>query len=124
MSVINSFAFNSGSFVSSDTWEALRNKHAVVDWWPLVWFAYAIPKQAFVLWLAMRDSLTTGERLAGWGFIGDVLCLFCRNCLESRDHLFFECGFSSRIWKAVLGRCLVNDPLTVWTEVLRFGCKS
>jgi hypothetical protein len=115
-------ASNSGTFVCADTWEALRSRHEMVNWWPLVWFAYAIPKQAFVLWLTMRDSLTTGARLASWGFKGDVLCLFCRHCLESRDHLFFECGFSSRIWKACLVRCLVDNPPFIWSDVVSVGC--
>jgi hypothetical protein len=37
----------------------------------------------------MRDSLTTGERLVQWGFNGVVMCLYCRICIEGRDHLFF-----------------------------------
>lgn len=44
-----------GSYVSSDTWEILRRKNQVVDLWQLVWFPMAIPKQAPVLWLVMRN---------------------------------------------------------------------
>lgn len=31
------------------------------------WFPLAIPKQAFVLWLAVHNSLITGERMLKWG---------------------------------------------------------
>jgi hypothetical protein len=52
--------------------------------------------------------------------------MFCASSaetdLESRDHLFFECSFSSRIWKAGLVRCQVKDPPSVWADVLRIGC--
>ncbi|XP_062145417.1 uncharacterized protein LOC133852669 [Alnus glutinosa] len=56
--------FRSGSYSSSDTWDFLRKKKNVVEWWSLVWFPYAIPKQAFLLWLTLRNRLTTGDRLA------------------------------------------------------------
>jgi hypothetical protein len=113
-----------GSYVSAETWDMLRNRHPEVTWWPLVWFAYAIPKQAFILWLVMRDKLTTGERLAKWGYNGSTVCFFCRHRLESRGHLFFECGFSSRIWQAAMARCFVEKPPLLWEDVLQLGCRN
>lgn len=50
-------------YTSSDTWEAIRTRRPNVEWWKLVWFALAIPKQDFILWLAIRNGLTTGEKL-------------------------------------------------------------
>jgi len=44
-----------GTNISADTWNFLGRKKDTVDWWDLVWFPYAIPKQAFLLWLAMHD---------------------------------------------------------------------
>jgi len=52
-----------GTYVSSETWNFLRKKKPKVTWWPLIWFPYAIPKQAFLMWLAVRNRLTTGDRL-------------------------------------------------------------
>jgi hypothetical protein len=52
-----------GAYVSSDTWNFLRKKKPEVEWWPLVWFPQAIPKHAFLLWLFMRNRLSTGDRL-------------------------------------------------------------
>jgi len=102
----------SGSYDCSDTWNYLRQKKAIVNWWPLVWHQHAIPKQAFILWLAVNNRLTTGDRFLAWGYEGDTNCVFCRNGTESRDHLFFSCGFSSRIWKTCLQRCDVLNPPT------------
>jgi hypothetical protein len=59
-------------FVSSDTWEVLREKKEQITWWKLVWFPCAIPKQAFLLWLAMKGRLSMGDRLLSWGYKGDV----------------------------------------------------
>jgi hypothetical protein len=91
----------SNTYVSSDTWEMLRSRNSNVDWWHLVWFPLAIPKQAFILWLAMRNT--------------------CRHSLESRDHLFFECSFSFRIWRDALSRCNVPNPPNAWIDILRLG---
>lgn len=49
----------SGKYTSSETWDALRDWQMQVVWWKLIWFSLAIPKQAFVLWLAMKDAPTT-----------------------------------------------------------------
>jgi prenyltransferase beta subunit len=73
-----------------------------VDWWSLVWFPFPIPKQTSDL-VGNEDALSTGRKLLGWGFQRDVKCIFCRSGIEDRDHLFFSCGFSGRIWKKVMG---------------------
>ena len=75
-----------GTYVS---WDFLREKKNEAVWWKLVWFPHAIPKHAFILWLAMQDRLLIGDRLIKWGYKGVVKCLFCHNQMESREHLFF-----------------------------------
>jgi len=55
--------------------------------------------------------------MCGWGYMGDCLCPFCRSQIESREHRFFECSFSYRIWKEILGICLISDPKKSWEEV-------
>jgi hypothetical protein len=52
------------------------------------------------------------------------MCVFCRSFTESRDHLFFQCGFSRRHWRNVLRRCLVNKAVTVWDETLMWGLNA
>lgn len=52
-----------GVFVSAKTWEHMRQKKQEVNWWSVVWFPQAIPKQSFILWLAILNRLTTGESL-------------------------------------------------------------
>lgn len=59
-----------------------------------------------------------------WGYKGDVLCVFCRSNVGGRDHMFFQCGFSKRIWREVLGKCLVKDPYTDWEEIMSWGLKE
>jgi hypothetical protein len=85
-----------GTYTCLETSNAVRVKMPQVDWWNLVWFPMAIHRHAFILWLVIRDSISTGERLLKWGFQGDVMCVFCRSNIEGRDHLFFQCGFDKK----------------------------
>jgi hypothetical protein len=49
----------SGVFTCVETWNQLRKKKVAVRWWPLVWHSFAISKQAFIIWLAIYNRLTT-----------------------------------------------------------------
>jgi hypothetical protein len=113
-----------GEFVSSDTWQALREKKDQIEWWKIIWFPLAIPKHAFILWLAMKNRLVIGVRLLQWGYKGDVNYWFCRNHVESRDHLFFECSFSYRIWRFCMARCRVDNPPIMWADIIQLGCSN
>jgi hypothetical protein len=65
-----------GSYVSSKTWDFLREKKEKVDWWKMEWFPYAIPKHAFIVWLAVQDRLIIGARMVKWGYKREVKCFF------------------------------------------------
>jgi hypothetical protein len=58
-----------------------------------------------------------------WGFKEDVMCVFSSS-VEGRDHQFFHCGFSRKIWRDALKRCIVNEPITAWDEVTLWGLKA
>jgi hypothetical protein len=83
----------------------------------VVWFNLAIPRHAFLLWLTFKNALITRDRLCSWGVPGSMECLFCHATQECKDHLFFECNFSCRIWRAVMEACLIIDLKLEWEEV-------
>ncbi|XP_059433958.1 uncharacterized protein LOC132167079 [Corylus avellana] len=94
-----------GSYVSSETWDFFREKKVEVSWWKIVWFPNAIPKHAFILWLALQDRLLTGDRLMKWGYKG-IICFL---------------SFSYRIWKFCMHCCHENNSPIIWDEVLKLG---
>jgi hypothetical protein len=55
-------------YFSLDTWQILRKKKIEIEWEKLVWFPLAIPKQAFILWLVMKDMLLIGDHLIKMGY--------------------------------------------------------
>ncbi|GJY69226.1 hypothetical protein Tco_0472208 [Tanacetum coccineum] len=47
-------------------WEEFRPRGNVVPWHCIVWFSHNIPCHAFHLWLTMRKSLKTQDKLKQW----------------------------------------------------------
>ncbi|GJW10935.1 copia protein [Tanacetum coccineum] len=90
----------------SRAWEALRPHRNKVIWYNIVWFPQSIPRHSFHLWLVMRSTLKTQDKLRQWdvGINTDLSMLRCPLCntqSDSHAHLFFECSFSSQVWKMV-----------------------
>jgi hypothetical protein len=58
----------------------------------------------------------TKYRMSSWGYSGNVLYLFCHACHESQEHLFFQCGFSLRIWQTLMSACLFTEVPSDWDK--------
>lgn len=99
---------SSGSFVrnfsSKSTWDFLRNSSPLVPWAKVVWFKEEIPRCSFITWLAMLTRLPTKDRLRRWGLAVPADCVLCAQGQETHNHLFFECVFSSELWRTFAQR--------------------
>lgn len=58
------------------------------------------------------------DRIAKWSHGVDDLCVLCKNAPETRNHLFFECSYSSQIWEYQVGRMLGSLYTNRWLEVV------
>ncbi|GJY35217.1 reverse transcriptase domain, reverse transcriptase zinc-binding domain protein [Tanacetum coccineum] len=95
-------------FTVKCVWEALRPRGNEVPWFHIVWFSHAIPRHAFQLWLIMRRSLKTQDKLRQWDVdpatdLTQVRCSLCGTQADSHEHLFFECSYSSKVWSLLRG---------------------
>jgi len=116
---------NNSKFSYSETWNQLRVMLPEVDWFNIVWFPLAIPRHSFILWLTFRDVLTTKDRMSLWGYTGSIVCLFCHGQIKSKEHIFFSCSFSRRIWRVILANCGVDNPPVfgmMWLTGLKGEC--
>ncbi|XP_018465971.2 uncharacterized protein LOC108837423 [Raphanus sativus] len=100
-------------FSSARTWDQLRIRGHEVSWHHLVWFPQGVPRQAFIVWLAIRDRLSTGVRMRSWGLTQG--CVFCGERDESRDHLFFACPVTYTIWTTLTAHLLGASANPDWT---------
>ena len=70
-----------------------------------VWFPQAIRRHAFIVWLVIHDRLDTQDKLLKWGLINSMSCVFCRENVEDRNHMFFGFQFTAGIWMRILRLC-------------------
>ncbi|KAG7599502.1 Reverse transcriptase zinc-binding domain [Arabidopsis suecica] len=100
----------SNRFSTADTWNSLHPITTSVTWHKAVWFKNHIPKHAFISWVVAWNRLHTRDRLRNWGLSIPSVCVLCNQLDESRNHLFFECEFSSEIWRSFTSRAGLNSP--------------
>ncbi|MFS8029283.1 putative reverse transcriptase zinc-binding domain-containing protein [Helianthus anomalus] len=56
-------------------WSDIQETGQEVPCVDLVWFSQNIPRQAFILWLAMKNRLQTHEIIGVWQGVGDLKCI-------------------------------------------------
>ncbi|CAL9233161.1 unnamed protein product [Arabidopsis halleri] len=106
------------SFSSKAVWNAVRISHPKKSWAPLVWHKAAIPKHALTSWLFILNRNPTLDRLSTWGFDIELDCLLCGLAHESRNHLFFECAFSTEVWRLITHKLRISSSPLLWDEIL------
>ena len=97
----------------------LRDAKSQCDWAKAVWFSQATPKFAFMVWLSMQGRMSTMDRIAKWNHGIDTTCVLCRSANESRNHLFFECSYSTQIWEKITTGILQNAYTNIWSGIQR-----
>ncbi|XP_013665256.1 uncharacterized protein LOC106369680 [Brassica napus] len=103
-------------FSASETWHQLRVKRGTVPWSKVVWFAQGIPRYSLITWLAIKNRLSTGDRMRSWGM--QQHCTLCGEIDETRDHLFFACTFSYTVLDNIAGRLLGQRMDPEWSDTL------
>ncbi|GJX74877.1 RNA-directed DNA polymerase, eukaryota, reverse transcriptase zinc-binding domain protein, partial [Tanacetum coccineum] len=87
----------------------------------VIWFSQNIPRQAFVLWMAIKKKLVTQDKLAIW-YPGKIWkCLLCMLTEDSRNHLFFECEYSKEVWNNMQTMINTKDLKTLDSSMLNFS---
>ena len=105
-------------FSCKQVWNDLNNFGDIVPWFNLVWYNNCIPRNSFILWLAILNRLKTQDRVRGWELAGNLLCPFCDNVPDSHSHLFFNCEYSSRIWKYFCSKVGLNLKRVEWNDLI------
>ncbi|XP_021996267.1 uncharacterized protein LOC110893468 [Helianthus annuus] len=110
---------------SFTVWDSLRIREQEVNWVSIVWFPQCIPRHAFLVWLIMRRKLLTQDKILKWDFsrrknMNMMCCLLCYADVDSHDHLFFECKFSSQVWSSVRDKADMGDVDPKWSSIVNW----
>ncbi|KAL7197308.1 hypothetical protein ACSBR2_019904 [Camellia fascicularis] len=110
-------------FSIHSTWDCWRDKGPKVSWSNFIWGSPSIPRVSFVVWLAVNERLSTGDRLQQFGIVPNPSFPLCQAPEENHSHLFFRCVFSSWIWDAIQNKCNTSWPILPWVEIVEFATK-
>ncbi|KAL9281444.1 putative reverse transcriptase zinc-binding domain-containing protein [Arabidopsis thaliana] len=83
-----------------------------------IWFSNSTPKYAFLTWLMVRIRIATGERMGKWKQNADTSCIFCKHPIETREHLFFQCDYSRKVWNGLVRGLLQNKYSERWQDIM------
>ena len=112
-----------GQFSLANTWNFLRDHRPKVPWHRLIWFPGNIPRHSFITWLAILKKLSTHDRIFTFTQ-GPLACVLCHRSMESHDHLFFNCSYSSFVWQGLQHRMGVGCPSTSWSSLVDWGATA
>ncbi|CAA7029679.1 unnamed protein product [Microthlaspi erraticum] len=91
-----------------------------MEWHKGVWFTHSTPKFSFFAWLALHNRLTTCDRILSWSPGINPLCVLCQRQQETRNHIFFTCGYSSEVWGALTKGLLKRSYSSSWDSIVSF----
>jgi hypothetical protein len=50
--------------------------------------------------------------------------VFFRGCIETKEHLFFECGYGCRLWRELFKKSPCSNPPIHWPDIMSLGGKE
>lgn len=84
-------------FSTRIAWEITRQHGAKVDWYNVLWFLNHIPKHCFITWSVLMRKILTQSLLCELKSLQNSHW----NSRETVNHLFFQCTFSSVVWREI-----------------------
>ncbi|XP_018460071.1 uncharacterized protein LOC108831013 [Raphanus sativus] len=105
-------------FSSSRTYDQIRIRRSKVGWSKSVWFSQEVPRYSFIVLLAVKNILSTGDHMRAWGI--QQSCVMCGEPDETRDHIFFACPYTFTVWDRLAGRLSGGRSDPNWDTTLQF----
>ncbi|KAL0287348.1 UNVERIFIED_CONTAM: hypothetical protein Sradi_7126800 [Sesamum radiatum] len=104
---------NGGEFTNAVAYHLFRPAGPKVGWHSLFLGPFKIPRNSFILWLAILGRLSTMDKQ--WLQHLDGHCILCTDgSLETHDHLFFACRFSRLCLGAIRRHIRFHWPYVDW----------
>ncbi|KAG7593824.1 Zinc finger CCHC-type [Arabidopsis thaliana x Arabidopsis arenosa] len=105
-------------FSTNETWMQTRTAKQTMEGYKEIWFPHATPKYAFITWLVVKNRVATGDMMLSWKQNAISSCVFCNEPIETRDHLFFNCPYSKRVWEQLVKGLILDKYSESWKEII------
>jgi zinc-binding in reverse transcriptase len=84
-------------FTVKSAYSFITDTPHVQECYSRIWEIKAPPRVQIFVWLTMRNKILTIDNLVKRGWVITNMCYLCRANLESVQHIFNECTFSSQL---------------------------
>ncbi|KAL0283920.1 UNVERIFIED_CONTAM: hypothetical protein Sradi_7213400 [Sesamum radiatum] len=109
-----------GSLNTSIAYELFHPPGPKVLWSSLLMGSFKIPKNCFILWLAIMGRLSTLDK--PWLHHIGGTCILCQDGVpETHDHLFFSCSFSRRCFTIIRQQITFPWPHRDWKHGIQWA---
>ncbi|KAL0282341.1 UNVERIFIED_CONTAM: hypothetical protein Sangu_2956900 [Sesamum angustifolium] len=115
-----SWKFYDGSFTTSADYALFHLPGPKVSWSSLLLGPFKIPKNCFIIWLAIMGRLSTLDKPWLHNICGN--CILCLDGVpETHDHLFFTCSFSRRCLTIIRQQISLPWPHRDWQRGVQWA---
>ncbi|KAL0439680.1 UNVERIFIED_CONTAM: hypothetical protein Slati_2451000 [Sesamum latifolium] len=106
-----------GEFTITDAYRLFQPPGPKVCWHVLLRGPLRIPRNCFILWLAILERLSTLDRTWWTGL--DGTCVLCsRGEFESHSHLFFQCDYARTCLRILEAEVRFRVPMISWQHTV------
>ncbi|XP_019251222.1 PREDICTED: uncharacterized protein LOC109230152 [Nicotiana attenuata] len=117
---LESLQITSGKFSIKNLYNLQTPQDQKVYRKSLILHPHIHPRHKFNMWLAIQRRLPTVDRLQKIGIQVAQVCVFCGQEEEIFEHLFFECSYTSAVWKRLLNWMRIQRQIQTWEEELQW----
>ncbi|KAL0455462.1 UNVERIFIED_CONTAM: LINE-1 reverse transcriptase [Sesamum latifolium] len=111
-----------GEFTISDAYRLFQPPGPTVGWHVLLRGPLRIPRNCFILWLAILERLSTLDRTWWTGL--DSTCVLCsRGETESHSHLFFQCEYANTCLRILEAEVRFRLPRISWQHTVLWSAR-
>ncbi|XP_074301637.1 uncharacterized protein LOC141633039 [Silene latifolia] len=86
----------------SMVYDQFRQQGTKLRWVNAIWNRAVLPKHSFIVTLAQQRKLATIDQLNYRGLYLVNRCILCKAVVETHQHHFFQCSFSTEAWQSLL----------------------
>ena len=86
--------------------------------WRAIWTADVLPKVKVFAWRMFHGILPICTQLVRKGLQVEDICSVCGSHGETMQHIFFDCSFSTEVWK-ICCPDFRQDGETIWGDIER-----
>lgn len=92
-----------------------------VEWYRRIWFKHAALKYTFI---TNHNRYSKRDRISNWNARLKTYCAFCGSQVETRNHLFFSCTYSTQVWESLMSKLLKEKYSANWDHIVSLLCNS